>query len=336
MGVKPVLMRILVLTAALLASGCGGVPMQSQFIGDVAPQGANVVAYALPKGLVGLTIEKKSNALKAPTLEVLYVPDPGARYALHFPSSAFAYDKPDVAVSPEGLLQSFNADNEDKSPEIIKNVTAIFVEVAKGAQSEKAESQSASDYLGKLLFDPLDANSVGRARERLAMLDSAITLELDTLDGQSFRPLTSDELRDSGRCSASVCFRLLTPVIVRLNAGGVLTSESIVYVPDPRRVASFDVTRGACVHKVSKLEFTNGVLRHVNIDKPSEVLGCLTIPSEIVKSIVGLPTGILTQRKAVVDAQKGLIDSQTGLIKAQQALLQAQAVAAASAGGAGQ
>ena len=70
----------------------------------------------------------------------------------------------------------------------------------------------------------------------------------------------------------------------------ITVSQSIVEVPNPRQVNSFDINRAACVKRTNDIEFTDGVLTRFKVEKPSEVLGCLSIPANIVKALIGLPS----------------------------------------------
>ncbi|WP_422040134.1 hypothetical protein [Roseibium sp.] len=42
--------------------------------------------------------------------------------------------------------------------------------------------------------------------------------------------------------------------------------------------------------KVTDLTFEDGVLTKADITKPSEILGCISIPATILKAIVGFPS----------------------------------------------
>lgn len=301
--------------------------MQSGFVAT-GSQSPRSVTYALAAGLVNIGVSASAEDLTKPEITEVVVADTGGRYALSFPESVLAYDKPVVEITPQGLLQSVNADNDDKTVDVVKKVTEIVVDIAGAAKLEAAGTKKA--FAANVLFDPFNGASRDEAAAALDALLPDVTVTVTAIDGSPLPDLAPSEKADPAGCSASVCFRLLTPIRVRMKLDGVVDVTKVVFVPDPRFVAAFNVTRGACVHKISKLNFTNGTLTKVDIDSPSELLGCLAIPADIVKAVIGLPATASANRKAFYDAQKVLAQSQASLLATQQRILEASMAEIAS------
>lgn len=100
--------------------------------------------------------------------------------------------------------------------------------------------------------------------------------------------------------------------------------DTIVYLPNKSPLMKFEVTRPAFVEKVSNMTFDNGVLTGIHINKPSELLAGLKIPSDILKSIAGMPLELLQFRVNYAEAYNNLLRAQIQEIQNKQNLLQLQ------------
>ena len=85
-----------------------------------------------------------------------------------------------------------------------------------------------------------------------------------------------------------------------------------------------DVTRAACVQKITNLTFVNGMLTVENIDKPSEIVGCLLIPFEAIGGALNALVAYDTGQSAAIGREKALLKAQTDLLTAQINLLAKQ------------
>lgn len=327
---------ILAASAAMaLVSGCTTVSVRTMPLDSVAPT-QNAMPYSLPRGLVQIKAERKEAGGKieiaAPVRQM--TGDERVRLALVAKASAWSDDKFVFDVDENGLLNSINGDHHSKVPEIVGKVVEIAVDVAKAGGGRV--SLSATDTISKnapklppflvqVMVDPFDAKSIAAASARVGAV-SGLKLEFTDLSGTTIKPYSAQDVRLAAEtCARSACFRILRPVVARLSGGeGLIVSETVLLLPDPLGVYGIDVTRAACVHKLSTLTFVSGVLTKYDLTKPSEILGCLSIPSKIVTSIVGFPKAKADYQKANLEAQKGLLEAQKNLITAQAQLLAAQ------------
>jgi len=92
-----------------------------------------------------------------------------------------------------------------------------------------------------------------------------------------------------------------------------------VDLPNRGPIASLPIEWGACIEATYKVTFENGIPIKQEIDRPSEVVGCLDIPLNIVRSIVRLPTELIQLRVNYDTKQEELVKAQTKLIEALKA-----------------
>lgn len=84
------------------------------------------------------------------------------------------------------------------------------------------------------------------------------------------------------------------------------------YETDPCTTAKYDVT------------FNNGMLTRRDIERPSEVLGCLRVPLEILEAIISLPTEILQLKVDYSSKEEELLEQQKATIDALNTLKEVQ------------
>ncbi|MBG6154765.1 hypothetical protein IWQ52_000607 [Labrenzia sp. EL_159] len=286
--------------------GCTALSVESNFVANKEAH-APYVAYHLPKSVVSLnvTLDKDGKVTIGKATEKR-VADPHSQYRLNLKQIPTANDQFTLAVGANGLLNSAKIINEDKTADIISSVGSLLTEAGKLAQPnrhKKGENRAPPPFSIDLVFDPDDPRQVEYSARRLSSASAGtFHLLLKTIEGDFLydrnRPIVGSRLANVRRnvavaqqCEGSFCFRTTRPIIVEIKAnGGTLISRQTVDVVNTRQVSSFDVRRAACVKKISDLTFQEGVLTKVDITKPSEILGCISIPASILKAIVGFPS----------------------------------------------
>ena len=123
--------------------------------------------------------------------------------------------------------------------------------------------------------------------------------------------------------SRSVYYRPLLPCILKVRFFDTLY-EKIIYLPNKSPIIAFDITRPAFTKKVTKLTFANGVLTEVYLNKPSELLAGLKIPTEIIKAVAGMPLELLQFRVNYAEEYNKLLQAQINEINNRQQLMQLQ------------
>lgn len=291
-----------ILSASLLLTGCTALSVKSEFV-DIKEQQAPYVAYHLPKSIVSLNVTRDADKkVTIGKLSEKRVADPRAQFRLNLLELPTANDQFVLTVGANGLLNSAKITNEDKTAEIISSATSLVTQVKDliGVQSLDVEKKSVDPFSVDLVFDPDDPRQVAYAARQLNFASGGtFHLMLKTIEGdflfQGNRPKPSrqsvsvhESVAVAKKCQGSFCFRTTRPIIVEIQANGAtLVSRQTVEVVNTQQVSSFDVRRAACVKKVSDLTFENGVLTKADITKPSEILGCISIPATILKALVG-------------------------------------------------
>lgn len=253
--------------------------------------------YYLPKGEVHLKIERKEN--NSP-IEIEITPTfiADAHYPplyLHRNHSIWYDDKYVVETDKYGLLQSINATTDFKGDEIIKKVGELVASTAKVAILEGLELQEKSTKVEPKLcdtdkfkieihFDPyvdsyesinarLPANkcvTVHYANRKIA------ELQIGAIDSILYRHLVN------------------FPITVNFNnneQSKILT----VALPDINTIEHVSIDRSYFVDRDAKLTFINGVLTKDELTYPSEALGFMSLPLEIVNGISSAVTGTLNK-----------------------------------------
>jgi hypothetical protein len=104
-----------------------------------------------------------------------------------------------------------------------------------------------------------------------------------------------------------------------------------IYVPNSAPIFLFNITRPAFVKYTQTIEFDNGMLKSATIKKPSEAVGFLSIPINIAKAVVSIPSALfkfqienskneLTSQKEVLEAQKNLLEAEKQLLLKEEEL----------------
>jgi hypothetical protein len=121
-----------------------------------------------------------------------------------------------------------------------------------------------------------------------------------------------------------------SPIAIDCNAA---IKEQALYAMAPTNdIFRLEVNRAAFVTKHMVLYVTDGILTGIDVDKPSEALGFINIPVEVLKTLVAIPGELLTiklkqmqDEGALSKAEAESLKQQLEVIKAQQALDQARA-----------
>lgn len=281
------------LACNLFVAACNAPVVQSLPFSQVSPVTSGVV-YSLPRGLVRVTVSRDDKGKYSYSASPVIVPDSRYRYTLNFlPHSAY-YDALDITVDGSGLLSSSKIVTEDKSADIIKEVGAIkddLREIAKVAPVTDAPPKV--PFSLTQLVDPFDQKSLAQFNTALKDSSGSALALVFSLDASltSTRPSDLDNPKQSV-CDQGFCVRVPIAVFMAFKdhaKGGVVLFSDSMLLPDPSTLVEVDVRRGPCVKKATDLKFTSGMLTTNNLDKPSEILGCLGVPAQIVKSILGVP-----------------------------------------------
>ena len=128
---------IAVLTAFLL-SGCSSKVFDSSLIDEIDIKNNTVnrgVIYALPRGLVSTTIERKKtngvDVLDVTMNDPIIIPDTNLMFHLEYKKDTTSTDSIVVQTNKKGLLTSVSTTTEDAVPSVINDFSDLIVGIAK-------------------------------------------------------------------------------------------------------------------------------------------------------------------------------------------------------------
>lgn len=317
-------------------------------------------AYSLPRAVTKVTIGRiktaSGSATKLAIEEIQYAPDPFHTYSLTYIKNILQKD--DLKIHTDnGLLKLVSATTEDKTRDIISKVIELAKEVGKLSLVDLVietdpppspspdpfyernwiidpTSQADIDYVNQSLKALGEKKFRFRTRRLLETRPSARSSEWRTLEQQGDY--------EEPVCTEVICYRIVIPVALELidwrrhaaDGTHIPIRSEIAFVPDPDIIGSIKVRRGAFIKKVTKLEFDKGILTATEIDNPSELLGFINIPVDVVKALAAIPSELLHFRVTqfnkgteLINAQRGELEARTALLKAEQDLLEQQAKA---------
>ncbi len=171
--------RIYPVLAALTLGGC--TIWTSETLEQVQKdnRAPNGVYYALPKGVVALTLSVVSDKaqFKLELAEPNYVPDPKHSFLLRYQPHPSYNDDVKVITTNDGLLSSVTSTTKDETAGILVNLASAIAAGAPRFESGEQGQAPPIDLL-KLSFDPLDPHQRGHiVRE----IDSAIVAFRDKM-----------------------------------------------------------------------------------------------------------------------------------------------------------
>lgn len=293
------------------------------------------IQYSLPKALIAIKLAENNGNLRITIEQPTFVADPEHTYLLRYKTSPFASDKFDVQVDPKtGLMTKIDMTADDQLDEII-------VEIAKAVAMLESADVTGDTVLIERIVDPTDDsallaletefNKIGRDS---ICKDPNIT----TCDGPGIKfimkkPYTDEKIISNktrvSDCNVGVCYRNSMPYVFGFSFGNSITYETIVNLPNEAPVIALNLDRTLFVSRVNTIEFENGMLEKVYIDKPSEGLELARLPVEVAKGILSAPAEILKLKIDLSDQEEAWANQQVALIDAEKALREKQAEAKA-------
>lgn len=108
-----------------------------------------------------------------------------------------------------------------------------------------------------------------------------------------------------------------------INKANVEESEQDFFLmpPDGGPITSVDISRTPFVTQKTNVAIVDGMLRKITLDKPSEALGAVQIPLNIVKAVAAIPGSILSVQLKNTQDQASLYKAQADLLTQQMQLL---------------
>jgi len=317
-------LTFLLLSSSVLLSACTSQRALTSTALSVPPQSTSSgPIYYLPKSLI--TFSVKSGVPAAPTAKT--VQDRTAALRLNYAGQRYSYDDSlKVTLTGQSLLDTVEFSAEDKTADIITNIVATIAEGLKAATGIPSFTPKGiiSTFNYEADFDPFEKADVDAVNAALAAGKLKIRFPELSSGGE-----TSSAAE---KCSGSLCFRTHRTLILAVDNQddkGIWTEigRHSVEVVDKTTLGSVDVDRMSLVKAQSKVEFTDGVFKKMEITRPSQGLAASAIPLNVVKQIVAIPSELVQFKFDTSKKYKELYTQQQETLAAQQKLIEALAKA---------
>ncbi|MEQ1930816.1 MAG: hypothetical protein ABL957_09805 [Parvularculaceae bacterium] len=314
----------------------------------------------MPQGLVKVVVERLDDgSLKLDVGNVVYRPDPDHRYVLRYRHSSFSDDHVVVKVDDMGFLKWISAVSKDETGEVALKFVELAAETAKIATLKSGAADELLPFKWEFACDPTDDEPIGQGDancgdilRRLRRAPYYVDLEIGhrSLVGpgggvESERPRLG--------CNEGACFRPALPYEIRFTYQDVADARPpedsrvklvqsrtiVVALPNEAPIMAVDLNRHAFVDAKTEVEFEDGMLSKVELEKPSEALGLVSLPVDAARLIASIPAALLDfkitslqKNKNLLTEEANLIQSQMELLEKQRRLIEAQADALEKAG----
>jgi hypothetical protein len=290
--------------------------------------------YYLPRSLLTVTVTKTKEIDTSEnfTIDVAadVAPDPTHRYVLAYAPNRFYSDRFCIARKSNGLLQGVQFAAEDKTQQVVFNITRFIAATATGPAPSNLTGDTpgpATTQILKMTIDPY--RDVGTFNNALrARFGREVHLDLTRFKQElkGVGPNGYKEQRTTPQCKPDeICYLTKRKVPVELKTGttgGKAIAVAYVEVVNPFDMGSISVERAALVERVTKIWFEDGALVGVVIKKPSEAEAASLLPLNAIKAAVTTPSGLLagafsdTQTKIATANAIGHLQGQQSAINA--------------------
>ena len=333
---------ILVLSIVALFIGCGsGKVFKAEKFKLPAGSGQEPppegILYALPKGYIDLTIERKPDCIFSVTLaeQPVLVPDPDHIYVLRHDGDSTITETLDIQIGPDGLLKKIDVSSADSLPGVVNELTSFIVAVSEGEFSppatvsgqRKAKTIDTGPFKIEAVLDPkIEAFDSNNPSTKGPLVTSLEKYGVQLIIKNEFK-----ENSTNSNCENLICYRFLIPWKVSIK--DTVTRHRVDFVmllPNEAPIAGIDVKRLALVKNETTLEFNKGLLTSAKYTNPSVVTSIVKIPVSMLTAIVSIPSALFQftlkskTDSAELTAQKNLLVLQKELAQAHLDLLEKQ------------
>jgi len=320
---NPMRFPILFCLVASLGSGCSmAPPILSTSLSTSTAQNTAVegLMYFLPKSFVHIEVKPDTGTKMMLTASIKQKPNPLRGFVAQTKFNSFANDIYKMETSAEGLLSVVSTDTTDVTPATVEQATSGIIDAIAGPQFLTRMVSLPPKEPVDVLLDPWEIASNPNQTQNIHGVDVTVKFDdpkLNALAKNRQRPAVLPCPMD-----ASICVPILTTAQVKVHVGDA-HSNFVMVLAHPSATMGIKLQRRACVQTKTSLALSDGILTNYDIDKPSEVAACLSIPLEILSAIISAPIEAITGRNARITAQTTLLTNQKALLDAQKAYLDA-------------
>ena len=297
------LKKLLFFVIFLLITGC----TNNVYTTKNTPDNTSRIYY-LPKGNVNLKIvREKDDAPIAVTLTPSIVPDTSVKLFLNRNHSNLYNDHYIIETDKNGLLKSINTTSNYQGGEILKTLGAIGGKAAQIAALCKPV-KSAITCKPKAFEFEIDLDPYEDEPKIVNdKIDATQCVFIDFAKMKIDNPLLKNT---NGTYSDSILYRSVADFTLNIKSKEPEVVKSLtVALPDLTKIESFDVERGNFVDREIDLTFSDGILTKDDSTYPSEVLGFLSLPLELLNGISQAITGRFDTKTLELQNEKKYVDS---------------------------
>lgn len=329
---------------------------------EAAKKGVLAAQAAYDKARAVADAKKNNQTVKweeTISLKLLPVePDPNHRMIANFDSSIFRDNTINLTVK-NGLLESGSGTSRDETAPIIVAIASTVAAFAGspldgwkgfivGTSKEDAEAKPVSKerFDRTLIVDPTSAETVENTINSVLkkeLFDFRIGLQREGAPSEHFAvtpPACAVAKREGcGGLLYRQSRRYMWNVIANSNSlagdDGETIQQIAFFAPDTSAVTLLPLDTAPLVTSKHQFKFAAGELVSHSVEKPSTALAAASLPLDVMRAIVSVPTELIQLRVNYATESNNAVDQQVRLVEAQKKLLDAQtayddAVAAAA------
>jgi len=300
-GVAPCIVAAFVLA---VSTGCSAVNSY-QVDSGYQPDGTQRAgSYYLPKHLlkVSVTGTKENSSF---SLETIPVQDRALLLDTGLALSPLSHDDIKVEFS-DGLLTKVTSVLRDETASVVEEVAKLAVKLRDGA--------AAQDPALNLSFDPFDYNEAVRANHDLRQFDICVEVEVapglwspgcgSWSRGQAYTSGVTLATSLRGKVAPGIYYRQPESLMVHVVKKGKTVRLASMPFANGSPIFRLDIRRSIFVERTTTIDFVNGSLKSVDVNKPSEALAVAQFPAKIVEVFANAVTGGTAKaRSTVLEAQ---------------------------------
>lgn len=324
---------------ALLLSGCATVNTTQGSSGEG-------ITYNLPKSQFILTLARSDGNIFVAVIAPINTADPDAAMITQLPVGIISNNEFNITISDRNLLSSAQGYSDGQLSTIIDNAIKSAINVQGGgdgsaieffqgkydfSEFEKAMSDGnaairsliATNCPGNRSLTGDEAsnkacaglkaivNSVSGDFFRLDVSMGTSAIRQSKLDNKvvAFQP-TAYRTAQLDKCPKdALCYHPVTPVTLTLTVPGHFSKNDIYLIADKSQLAWVKPRGGVFAKQEYAYTFTQGQLTGYKQTSRSELVGLVSLPLTIVKSIISAPAEALAAKTSAADAETKYLDS---------------------------
>lgn len=281
-----------------------------------AQESARGTVYYLPKRLIQVVIKEKQTGPTEVAVNLQpAVADTSVRLEARLRHSVWGESKLKIGTTANGLLASVASSEVDQTGKVLEALADTAITAAKVAAGFPAAqvAPAGQDREYQFLVDPPSS-----AQTYTGIGGSSYNLTVEPIGTPC--TTTSSCLPAQGQTFPGVVYRRSIPYQIKVLSGSAVVSDQLVSLPNHGPIGFAALKGSSFVTTNYDLRFEQGSLTSSDATRPSEALGAVQVPQNIVKSLVSLPTDLVQLKINTVGKEKELLEAQQALIKAQRAL----------------